>query len=191
MQLATGELSHALDFVRRWLGRRKLQKIRLSPLKVLLYLESTERMKRVASPEKLKREIGVGGYNTVTDSLRWLVDHKYITAAPGTPAIPPSTILDPTEFVVTPLGKEALKPYLNNFGAGVAMEIGLLVFLGFFLGAIFVLHLMYPSFLWFEAIFGTVGVAAIIVPLMMIIRIGSRDRKTRVAEVMNSVADRD
>jgi hypothetical protein len=191
MQSPADDAPHTLDFVRRWFGRRKLRKTRLSPLKVLLYLESTERKRRATSPERLKREIGVGGYNTITDSFLWLVSHQYIAPAPGTLATLPSQMLDSTEFIVTPLGKEVLKPYLNTFGIHAVMELGLLTALVFVLGGVFVLYQLYPGFLWFEEIIGVMAAAMITPPLLMTARVATKERKNRVAELMNSVTDRD
>ena len=91
--------SHVSSFMRRLFGQREPERIRLSPLKVLLYLESHQRKSRVSTPEKLGREIGIGGYDTIKDSYLWLLGRKYIAPAPGTPIIAPAEILDPREFV--------------------------------------------------------------------------------------------
>ena len=70
------------SLLQRWFGGKKPEKIRLSPLKVLLYLESHQRHQRVSAPDKLGREIGIGGYDTITNSYLWLNAHGYLAPAP-------------------------------------------------------------------------------------------------------------
>lgn len=178
-------------FLGRWFSRRKLEKIRLTPLKVLLYLESTERKERVTSPGKLRLEIGMGGYDPVRQSYIWLLDHGYIAPAPGTPDIAPSELLDPREFVVTPLGKEALKPHLKAFSLGQALEIALLAAIAFFLGWTYVLYQLYPEYMWLEGLIGLVAAAPLAVSIIMVLRIEARRRKNRALHLLESVVDRD
>ncbi len=69
------------SYLTRLLRRRSVQKpekVRLSPLKVLLYLESHKRHTRASAPDKLGHEVGIGGYDTITGSYLWLNAHEYI-----------------------------------------------------------------------------------------------------------------
>lgn len=74
------------DFITSLIGREKFERIRLSPLKVLLYLESHRREERLSATDRLGQEIGIGGWDTMTQSHLWLIDRKYVAVAPGLPA---------------------------------------------------------------------------------------------------------
>lgn len=178
-------------FTRRLFGHREPERMRLSPLKVLLYLESHQRKARVSTPEKLGREIGIGGYDTIKDSYLWLLGRKYIAPAPGTPIITPAEILDPREFVVTPLGKKALKPYLATFSlAEVTSVAATTLGLGFILGLTYVLFQFYPSYLWVLVILDLVVGSVLGVMASLALKEGRRRYKERIASLIESVTDR-
>lgn len=174
----------------RLFGRKEVKRIRLSPLKVLLYLESRQRHKRASSPDGLGREIGIGGYDTITDSFVWLIDHKYIAAASGVRA-PAAELRDPNEFVITPLGKNALKPYLGTYSSkevvGVATST---MVLGLGLGTLLMEFQSYPSFLWFIVVIGLMLAASMALAITVVMMIGRDRNKKRATLLMESVVDR-
>jgi hypothetical protein len=183
--------SLASRFLKRWFRHRELGRIRLSPLKVLLYLESHRRKERVSTPERLGREIGIGGYDTIKDSYLWLLGRKYIAPAPGTPIISPTEILDPREFVVTPLGKKALKPYLATFSlAEVASVAATTLGLGFVLGLSYFLFQLYPSYLGFLTLLDVVVTAVFAIMATLTLKEDRQRYKERVASLIESVTDR-
>ncbi|MDA4132802.1 MAG: hypothetical protein OK454_06730 [Thaumarchaeota archaeon] len=178
------------SLLRRWSGQKKPEKIRLSPLKVLLYLESHQRHQRVSSPDKLGREVGIGGYDTITSSYLWLYDHRYIAPATDVHKVA-AEITDPNEFVVTPLGRKALKPYLATFSleevAGIA---ALTLGLGFVLGLTYVLYLLYPSYLWLLFVFDLAVGVGIVTVAALTLKAGRERYRDRVASLIESVVDR-
>ena len=178
--------------MRRWLVPGKHGRIRLSPLKVLLYLDRHETGARVSTPEKLGKEIGVGGYDTIKNSYTWLFDHRYVALAPGVPVVGGvAEILDPNELVVTPLGREALKPFLAAFSLQEVASIAFATLgLGFVLGLTEVVFQMYPSYLWALTLLdGAFGVAVSYV-VSMALREARVRKKERVASLIESVTDR-
>ena len=177
----------------RLLRRRSAQKpekIRLSPLKVLLYLESHQRHTRASAPDKLGHEVGIGGYDTITGSYLWLSAHGYIALAPDVHKLA-AEITDTNEFVVTPLGKRALKPYLGTFSltevAGVATST--LVF-GFVLGLTYVLFQLYPAYLWLLITLDVALGLVIAIVVAVMLKAGRERYKERVASLIESVVDR-
>ncbi len=179
-------------FLREWLGPGKHERIRLSPLKVLLYLELHRREARVTTPEKLGREIGIGGYDTIKNSYDWLFEHGYIATAPNIPVVGGrAEILDPNELIVTPQGKKALKPFLGPFSleevAGVALvTLGF----GFILGLTEVVFQLYPTYLWMLTLLDFIfGVVVSIVASSALREARSR-KKDRVASLIESITDR-
>lgn len=176
--------------LRGWFHGDELERIRLSPLKVLLYLESHERGRRVSAPDKLGQEVGIGGYGTITDSYLWLISHGCIAPAPGVPGAP-SEIKDPNEFVVTDRGESILKPYLATFSLGeVATVAGSTLALGFFLGLAYILFELYPSYYWLLTTLG-LAVGVVVLALAAITLKAGRERyRARVASLMESVVDR-
>jgi hypothetical protein len=169
---------------------QKPEKIRLSPLKVLLYLESHQRHKRASAPDKLGHEVGIGGYDTITGSYLWLIAHGYIAPAPDIHKLA-AEITDPNEFVVTPLGRRALKPYLGTFSltevAGVAIST---LGLGFVLGLTYVLFQLYPAYLWLLIILDVALGFVIAVVAAVMLKAGRERYKERVASLVESVVDR-
>ena len=187
-----GGRSHLFLLFKRLFGRRRPVRIRLSPLKVLLYLEQHQRETRVATPERLGREIGIGGYDTIKNSYVWLFDHGYVAVAPDVPMVGgKAEILDPRELIVTTLGKKALEPYLAAFDKEEVVSVGLAMLgLGFVLGLTEVVFRLYPSYLWYLILldfsFGTavafIGFSAL--------REARRRKKDHVASLIESIADR-
>lgn len=172
------------------LSQRKPEKVRLSPLKVLLYLESHQRYKRVSSTTKLGEEIGIRGYQAITESYIWLSDHGCIAPAPGIHA-PAAEIRDPNELVITPLGKKFLKPYLATFSLEeVASITAAMSFLAFVLGASYDLFPMSPSLSWILVLADSlVGVAMAIVAALAV-RAGRIRYKDHISSLIDSVRDR-
>lgn len=178
--------------MRRWLVPGKHGRIRLSPLKVLLYLDRHETGARVSTPERLGKEIGIGGYDTIKNSYTWLFDHRYVALAPGVPMVGGvAEILDPNELVVTPLGRKALKPFLAAFSLQEVASIAFATLgFGFVLGLTEVVFQMYPSYLWALALLdGGFGVAVSYV-VSMALREARVRKKERVASLIESVTDR-
>ena len=178
------------QMLRGWFQRNEPEKIRLSPLKVLLYLESHQRSKRVSAPDKLGQEVGIGGYDTITNSYLWLIAHGYIAPAPGVHKLA-AEIKDPNEFLVTPLGKKALRPHLATFSlAEIAAIAASALGLGFFLGLAYLLFLLYPSYLWLVATLDCVAGAVIFGIVTLALKVGRERYRERVASLMESVVDR-
>ena len=175
--------------LRKWSGQ-KPEKIRLSPLKVLLYLASHQRHARASAPDKLGHEVGIGGYDTITGSYLWLNAHGYIAPAPDIHKLA-AEITDPNEFVVTPLGKRALKPYLGTFSSTeVAAVATSTLGVGFLLGLTYVLFQLYPAFLWLLIILDVALGLVIAVVAAVMLKAGRERYKERVASLIESVVDR-
>jgi hypothetical protein len=178
------------SLLRRWSGRRKPDKIRLSPLKVLLYLESHPRHQRVSAPDKLGHEVGIGGYDTITNSYLWLSAHGYVAPAPDVHKLA-AEITDPNEFVVTPIGKKALKPYLATFSLEEVAGIAVLTLgLGFVLGSTYVSYQLYPSYLWLLIAFDLAFGITIAVVARSTLKAGRERYRERVGSLIESVVDR-
>ena len=159
-------------------------------MKVLLYLESHERHKRVSAPDKLGREVGIGGYDTITGSYLWLIEHGYVAPAPDVHKLA-AEIIDPNDFVVTSLGEKALKPYLGTFSiAEVAAVATSTLGLGFFLGLTYVLYQLYPSYLWLLIILDLAIGAVIVAMAFVTLKVGRERYRERVASLIESVVDR-
>lgn len=171
--------------------RTRLEKTRLSPLKILLYLESHQRYRRASSPRKLGREVGIGGYKVIIDSYVWLKDHGYVAPAPGVQA-EVAEIRDPNELVVTPLGKKALEPYLKAYTSWEVVGVALATMgLGYGLGAIMVIFWSYRTFLWLEPLFGGIIIASMVAVASTVLMIGRRKYVKGVSRLINTVFDRD
>ena len=168
-----------------------LEKTRLSPLKVLLYLESHQRYRRASSPRKLGKEVGIGGYKVIIDSYVWLRDHGYVAPAPGVQA-PVAEIRDPNELVVTPLGKKALEPYLKAYTSWEVVGVALATMgLGYGLGAIMVVFWSYRTFLWLEPLFGGTIIASMVAVASTVLAIGRVKYAKSASQLINTVIDRD
>jgi hypothetical protein len=185
------ERSPKSRLLRRLFSRREPARIRLSPLKVLLYLESHQNQARVSTPKRLGLEIGIVGYDVIKNSYLWLLEHGYIAPAPDIPIIAPAEILDPREFVVTPLGKKALEPYLATFSmAEVASVAAVTLGLGFILGLSYLLFQLYPSYLGLLILLDTVISAVFATMGILTLKEGRQRYKERVASLIESVKDR-
>ena len=153
-------------------------------------MESNQRHRRVSAPDKLGREIGIGGYDTITGSYLWLYDHGYVASAPGV-SKPVAAITDPNELVVTLLGKKALKPYLATFSlvevASIAATMSVLTFI---LGLNYDLFQLYPSLLMALTLVDLLAALAMGVVAAMAMRIGRTRHKERVSSLIDSVVDR-
>ena len=177
-------------FSRLW--QRKLEKVRLSPLKVLLYLDGHQKGTRASTPERLGKEIGIGGYDTIKNSYTWLSDHGYVALAPGVPTVDGvAEIIDPNELVVTPLGRDALKPFFAAFSLQEVVSIALTMLgFGFVLGLTEVVFQMYPSYLWeFSLLDFAFGITVSYVTFVSLREARVR-KKERVASLIESVTDR-
>ncbi len=177
-------------FSRLW--QRKLEKVRLSPLKVLLYLDGHQKGTRASTPERLGKEIGIGGYDTIKNSYTWLSDRGYVALAPGVPTVDGvAEIIDPNELVVTPLGRDALKPFLAAFSLQEVASIALAMLgLGFFLGLTEVVFQMYPSYFWdFSLLDLAFGITVSYVTFVALREARVR-KKERVASLIENVTDR-
>jgi hypothetical protein len=149
------------------------------------------RKDRASSPEKLGHEIGIGGYDTITQSYLWLLEHRYIAAAPDTPATAASEIRDPREFVVTSLGMKALKPYLAPFALEEVLSItALTLVLGFVLGLTYTLTQLYPSYAWVLILIDLIVIVVIAGMMAVVLRVGRRRYRERAASLIESVTDR-
>jgi hypothetical protein len=175
-----------------WFGPRKHERIRLSPLKVLLYLESHERDARVSTPERLGREIGIGGYDTIKNSYVWLLDHRYVAPAPNVPMVGGTAeILDPRDLIVTPQGKNALKPYLAAFTLEEVASLALTTLgFGFVLGLTDIVFELYPSYLPILVLVDLAFGAALLIVATLALKEARRRKKERVASLIESVTDR-
>lgn len=183
--------SHLSKLLRLFFRRTRLEKTRLSPLKILLYLESHQRYRRAPSPRKLGKEVGIGGYKVIIDSYVWLKDHGYVAPAPGVQT-QVAEIRDPNELVVTPLGKKALEPYLKAYTSWEVVGVALTTMgLGWGLGAIMVLFWSYPSFLWLEPLFGGMIIASAVGVATIVLTIGRWKYVKGVSQLINTVLDRD
>jgi hypothetical protein len=187
-----GGRTHLSLLLRRLLGPRKHARIRLSPLKVLLYLEAHQREVRVSTPSKLGEETGIKGYDVIKNSYAWLFEHGYIAVAPGIPLVGGvAEILDPRELVVTAFGKEALKPYLATFSLEEVVGVALSTLaLGFFLGLTEVLFQLYPTYLWIVILLDLVAGILLSAVAALALREANGRKKERVAELIESVTDR-
>ena len=174
------------------LSQRKLEKVRLSPLKVLLYLDGHQKGTRASTPERLGKEIGIGGYDTIKNSYTWLSDHGYVALAPGVPTVDGvAEIIDPNELVVTPLGRDALKPFLAAFSLQEVASIALTTLgLGFVLGLTGVVFQMYPSYLWDLVLLDLAFGVAVSYAAFVALREARGRKKERVASLIESVTDR-
>lgn len=159
-------------------------------MKILLYLESHQRYKRASSPDKLGREIGIGGYDTVKGSYVYLSDHGYVAPAPGAKA-PTSEITDPNELVVTPQGRKALMPYLGTYSSWEMVGVSLSAMgLGLGLGAIMIIFQPYPSLLWLMVLLGVMVAASMAILVVVVLAIGRYRYRRRVASLIESITDR-
>ena len=181
-----------LSFLRRWLGPSKHERIRLSPLKVLLYLDRHQRGTRASTPERLGREIGIGGYDTIKNSYAWLFDHGYIGLAQEVPMVGGvAEILDPNELVVTPRGRNALKPFLAAFSLQEVASIAFTTLgLGFVLGFTEVVFQIYPSYLWILVLLDIAFGVAFSYVTSLALRDEKGRKKERVASLIESITDR-
>ncbi|MDG6921346.1 MAG: hypothetical protein JRN27_08475 [Nitrososphaerota archaeon] len=177
-------------FSRLW--QRKLEKVRLSPLKVLLYLDRYQKGTRASTPERLGKEIGIGGYDTIKNSYTWLSNHGYVALAPGVPTVEGvAEMIDPNELVVTPLGRDALKPFLAAFSLQEVASIALAMLgLGFVLGLTEVVFQMYPSYFWGFALLDLAFGIAVSYVTSVALREARVRKKERVASLIESVTDR-
>ena len=178
--------------LRRLFVPGKHGRIRLSPLKVLLFLDRHEKGARASTPEKLGKEIGIGGYDTIKNSYTWLFDHRYVALAPGVPMVEGvAENLDPNELVVTPLGRETLKPFLAAFSL---VEVASIAFttlgLGFVLGLTAVVFQMYPSYLWDLVLLDLAFGVTVSYNAFVALRETRVRKKERVASLIESVTDR-
>jgi len=181
----------SLSFFAR-LSRRKLEKVRLSPLKVLLYLDGHQKGSRASTPERLGKEIGIGGYDTIKNSYTWLSDHGYVALAPGVPTVDGvAEIIDPNELVVTPLGRDALKPFLAAFSLQELASIALTTLgFGFILGLTAVVFQMYPSYFWDYFLLDIAFGIAVSYVTSVALREARVRKKERIASLIESVTDR-
>ena len=180
-----------LSFISR-LSQRKLEKVRLSPLKVLLYLDGHQKGTRASTPERLGKEIGIGGYDTIKNSYTWLSDHGYVALAPGVPTVDGvAEIIDPNELVVTPLGRDALRPFLAAFSLQEVASVALAMLgLGFVLGLTEIVFQMYPSYLWDFFLLDLAFGIAVSYVTSVALREARVRKKERVASLIESVTDR-
>ena len=187
-----GGLLYLSFLVRRWFGPRKHERIRLSPLKVLLYLDRHQREERVATPERMGREVGIGGYDTIKNSYIWLHDHGFLAPAPRVPMVGGvAEILDPRDWVVTTLGKKALKPYFATFSLEEVGSIALTTLgFGFVLGLTEVVFQLYPSYLWIILLLDFVFGVAVSFLTSSALREARSRKKDRVASLIESITDR-
>jgi hypothetical protein len=178
--------------LRRWLGPSKHERVRLSPLKVLLYLDRQQRGTRASTPARLGKEIGIGGYQTIKDSYTWLFDRGYVALAPEVPTVDGvAEILDPNELVVTPRGRDALKPFLAAFSLQEVASIALTTLgLGFVLGFTDVGFQLYPSYLWFLVLLDIAFGVAVSYVTFVALREARVRKKERVASIIESIFDR-
>ena len=178
--------------LRRIFGSRNFDRIRLSPLKVLLYLDRNRREERVTTPERLGREVGIGGYDTIKNSYVWLFDRGYIALAPGTPVTGGvAEILDPQDLVVTPLGKRALKPFLAAFSLEEVAAVAFATLgLGFVLGLTGVVLQLYPSYFWILALLDVAFGLTVSYVALLTLREEKGRKKERIASLIESIADR-
>lgn len=191
-EIPNSKESLLVRFVDRVSGREKAKKIRLSPLKILLYLESRKRHERVTSIDKLKDEVGIGGYDTIRKSFGWLLEHKYIAPAPNVPVISPSEILDPQEFVVTSLGRRALRPFLATFSLNEVLIISTMTMvLGLALGPSYAMWSADTSYSGLLVALDLIAVT-VVVSLMLVMTTEARERhQAHVVSLIQSVIDRD
>ena len=183
--------SHLSRLVGLLFCRTGLEKTRLSPLKILLYLESHRIYRRASSPRKLGKEVGIGGYKVIIDSYVWLNDHGYVAPAPGV-RTQVAEIRDPNELVVTPLGRKALEPYLKAYTSWEVVGVALATMgLGWGLGVMAVLFWSYPSFLWLEPLFGGMIIVLMVVVVVMVLAVGRWKYVRGVSRLINTVTDRD
>ena len=100
-------------------------------------------------------------------------------------------ILDPRDWVVTPLGKKALKPYLATFSLEEVGSIALTTLgFGFVLGLTEVVFQLYPSYLWIILLLDFVFVVAVSFLTSSALREARSRKKDRVASLIESITDR-
>lgn len=109
-------MSRIGDFFRRLFGVEKVGKFSLNYLSVLLYLERTPKEQRATSAEKLEKDLVIAP-RTIVSAFHALLESKYIALESSeAESTNPYEVRDSSLFVVTPLGRKALKPFTATFG---------------------------------------------------------------------------
>jgi hypothetical protein len=137
---------------------------------------------RPTSDEKLGDEIGLA-QDTVYRAFHNLLDSKYIAVAPDQPQSNPYQIRDPQKFVVTPLGRRALRPFLGTFGFPTLVILTISTFgFGAMLGMILFSFASYPSY-W--PVFAIVSVPLFVV-MVIALYVTIRDDANRRGTVIST-----
>lgn len=174
-------MSGISKLLRRAFGVERIGNLQLNYLSVLVYLEITPRQERATSAEKLHEELDIAE-NTVMNAFHKLLDLKYIALAPGEQQSNPYEMRDPSSFVVTPLGRMALKPFLGAFGyiTVAVLTIFALAF-GAMLGAVIFSLFLYPSYALALAIVSIPLFAVFVFALYILVRDERNSRRAIVS----------
>jgi DNA-binding MarR family transcriptional regulator len=154
-------------FLARFVGTEKVGDLTLNQVGILFYLYFNPREARFSSPEKLGNELDMAE-QTVVPGFSALKRCGYV-AASEFPKEYSTSDRDPRQFVVTPLGRKALRPFLRYFGFSDLVMTSLLVFcLGALCGTIYIVQQAYAPYFW---IWLAVTVPLLVALILMTIRL--------------------
>lgn len=174
-------MAMSLVSLRRLFRIENVGDLTLNYVQILLYLESHQKGERPSSPQKLAHELGIAEL-TVVRGYESLLYHGYIAVAQGVPSSNQYEIRDPNEFVITSLGRKALRPFLNSFGFIEVTLVGVLMLgLGVVVGLIYSGYELYPSYLELLSII-TVAIIAVIAGLLAyLVRMARGTRRNQLS----------
>ncbi len=174
----------ALVSLRRLFGIQTVGDLTLNYVQILLYFESHRKGERPSSPEKLAHELGIAEL-TVVRAYESLLNHQYIAVAQHTPPSYRYEIRDPNEFVITPLGTKALRPFLSSFGFIEVALVGVLMLgLGVMVGLIYSAYELYPSYLELLSIIAAAIVVVIAGLLVYLVRMARETRRDQLSTAL-------
>ena len=174
---------HRISALLRWaFGVEKLGKISLNYLSVLVYLERTPKDERATSAEKLEQQLGIAP-RTIVSAFEALLDSKYIAlASDADKSTNPYGVRDSNLFVVTPLGRKALKPFLGTFSYfTVALLTCFACAFGVMLGIVIFSLAIYPTYWFVYALVSVPFFAVMVFALYAIVRDERQNRERIVA----------
>ena len=175
-------MSGIKSLLKRAFGMERVGDLQLNYLSVLVYLEVKPRQDRATSAEKLGEVLGIAE-NTVMSAFHKLLDFKYISLAPDELQSNPYEMRDPRSFVVTPLGRMALKPFLGAFGyVTVAVLTVFALAFGAMLGAVIFSLFLYPSYALALAIVSVPLFAVMVFALYTLVR-DERNRRRAIVSI--------
>lgn len=173
-----------LASLRKLFRIQRVGDLTLNYVQILLYLDSHARGQRLSSAEKLAHELGIAQL-TVVRGYESLIEHGYIAVPHDVPPSNRYEIRDPNEFVVTALGRKALRPFLGTFGFVEVALVGVLMLgLGLMIGLIYSAYELYPSYLDALLIIAVAIVVAIAGLLTYLVRTGRETRRSQLSTAL-------